>query len=81
MTFKRITVRWADHWVDYGDSTLSNIKENSKPVYGNYTGYLVYENKQMIVICANIWDGEDGEANFSDPMYIMKRCVTNKEYN
>lgn len=70
-----ITVKWADHWIDYGDHSLEHIKNNLTPYMGNYSGHLVGESKQMIAICANVWEGEDGEANFSDPMFIMKRGI------
>lgn len=74
--YPEITVRWADHWIDYGDHTLEDIQNNLTPLYGKYKGHLVGESKQMIAICANIWEEEKGEANFSDPMYIMKRAIT-----
>lgn len=75
--FPTITVRWADHWIDNGDQSLKDVIKEAKPLYGNYTGFLVFENKQVIVLCSNYWEGEEGEdIEVSDPMYIMKRSIT-----
>ena len=73
-SYPLIKVVWADHWVDQGDFDLDDIKEKAKPYYGEYAGYLVVENKQMLVLCSNIW--ENGQQ--SDPMYIMKRCIVSR---
>jgi hypothetical protein len=74
--FKTIEVKWADHWVNPGDHSLKDVIEDAKPMYGNYTGYLVHENKQVIILCSNYWDEEeDGDVVVSDPMYIMKRTI------
>jgi len=74
--FERIEARWADHWVNPGDHDLKDVIAWAKPMYGNYTGYLVFENKQVIVLCSNWWDPEEGEdIVVSDPMYIMKRAI------
>ena len=69
-----ISVKWADHWNETGDFTVEEIKNKAKPYYGEYAGYLVEENKQMIVLCSNIW--ENGEV--SDPMYLLKRCIVSR---
>jgi len=66
-----IKVKWADHWHETGDFTPDEIKGKAKPYHGEYAGYLVEDNKQMIVLCSNVW--ENGEV--SDPMYIMKRAI------
>lgn len=76
--YPSIEVKWADHWVEYGDQELSWIKEKADAIYGEYVGRKVYENKQILVICSNVWEGVDGEANFSDPMFIMKRCIVER---
>lgn len=74
--FPTITIRWADHWIENGDQDLKDVIKEAKPMYGNYTGFLVFENKQVIVLCSNYWDGTEGEdLSVSDPMYIMKRAV------
>ena len=70
-----IKVRWADHWIHREDLTLDEIKENLDAMYGSYAGHLVAESKQVVVICSNVWEGDEGEAIFSDPMYIMKRAI------
>lgn len=74
--FPTVTVRWADHWIDNGDQSLKDVIKEAKPMYGNYTGFLVHENKQVIVLCSNYWEGEEEDAEVSDPMYIMKRSIT-----
>ena len=74
-----ISVRWADHWVDNGDISISDAIKQAKPYYGNYAGHLVYENKQVLVLCSNIWepheDDTEEELMVSDPMYIMKKAI------
>lgn len=75
-TFKTITVKWADHWVDNGDHSLGDVVEEAKPMYGNYTGFLVHDGKQVLILCSNYWDEkEEGQIIVSDPMYIMKRSI------
>jgi len=74
-----ITVRWADHWQDEGDFTLSEIKGKAKPYIGEWTGRLILDTKQMIVLGGNKWEarpdnGED-EDTWSEPMYIMKKSI------
>ena len=77
--FKRIEVKWADHWIDSGDHDYNNVIQKAKPRYGNYTGYLVFENKQIIILCSNYWDEEGSEhLEVSDPMYIMKRSIVSR---
>jgi hypothetical protein len=81
-SFDKINVEWADHYAESGDFTLEDIKEKADQIdnyIGDYDGKLVYQNKRVIVICANVWNGEEGEENFSDPMYIMKRAIIKKE--
>lgn len=73
--YPQIEVEWADHFFDSEDNTLEEIIETAKnPYMGKYTGYLVHENKRMLVLCANVW--EDG--TLSCPMYIMKKSITNR---
>ena len=75
--FPTITVRWADHWIENGDQDLNEVCKAAKPMYGNYTGFLVFENKQVLVLCSNWWEGAKNETpTVSDPMYIMKRSIT-----
>jgi len=76
--YPEVSIRWGDHWIDHGDFTMEDIQAKAKPIYGIYKGHKVFENKQVMVVCANVWEGEDGEANFSDPMFIMKRTIDNK---
>lgn len=76
--FPLVKVRWADHHVNYGDHDLGDIIKDARPLYGNYGGYLVYENKQVVIICSNWWeaDGEDDNTiEVSDAMTIMKRAI------
>lgn len=75
--FPTITVKWADHWVENGDLDLKDVIKEAKPLYGHYTGFLVFENKQVIVLCSNVWEGED-DVEVSDAMYIMKRAVVSR---
>lgn len=78
--FPTITVRWADHWQDEGDYTLEEIKKKATPYYGKWTGRLILETKQVIVLAGNSWeprpDNDENEETFSEPMYIMKRLIT-----
>jgi len=70
--YKKITIKWADHFIEYGDHDVEDVKKTvKKPFAGEYTGYLVAESKQMMAISSNIW--EDGSV--SDVMYIMKRAI------
>jgi len=70
-----ITVRWADHFFCEEDLSLQDIKkEAAGPLIGEYSGYLVEENKRMIVLASNIWE-EDIEASISPTMYIMKKSI------
>ena len=78
MKYPIISVKWADHWIEYGDCSLEFIQKNLKSYDGNYSGHLVGESKQMICLCANVWEGEDGEDNFSDPMFIMKKAIISR---
>lgn len=74
-----ITVVWADHWQDEGDFTLSEIKAKATPYTGEWTGRLIFENKQMVVLGNNKWearpDNDENEDTWSEPMYIMKRAI------
>lgn len=76
--FTTITVKWADHWVDAGDGNIKEVIAEAKPMYGNYTGFLVHENKQVIILCSNYWDDEDDGLIVSDPMYIMKKAIVSR---
>lgn len=70
-----VEVVWDDHHFDEGDKTLKEIiKESQGPYVGSYVGYLVYENKTMIVLCANVWDDDD----LSCPMSIMKKNIVSR---
>lgn len=73
-----VKVKWADHYIDYGEHDIADVIENAKDAYiGSYAGYLVAKTKRMLVIASNVW--EDG--TISDPMYIMRRAVVDyKEY-
>jgi hypothetical protein len=72
--YKLIEVEWADHWVNHGDFDYADIVKDAKPMYGKYTGYLVYENKQVVVLCSNVWS----EGEVSDPMFIMKKAIVSR---
>lgn len=73
--FKIIEVVWLDHFFDEEDKTLNEIiKDAKEPYQGSYVGYLVHENKKMLVLCANIW--QTGE--LSCPMYIMKNSIVSR---
>lgn len=76
--FPFVQVKWADHWIDYGDHDLTTIKGNLSSYDGNYSGYLIAESKQVIAIASNIWEGDDNSSNFSDVMYIMKRAIISR---
>jgi len=69
-----ITVKWADHWVDYGDHDLKDVVDKAKAFTGDFAGHLVFENQRVVILCSNVW--EDGTV--SDPMYIMKRAIISR---
>jgi hypothetical protein len=77
--FPLITVRWADHWQDEGDFTLEEIKKKATPYIGKWSGRLILETKQMLVLAGNSWearpDNDEDEETYSEPMYIMKRAI------
>lgn len=73
--YPRIEVHWADHFFCEEDMSLKEIKDEAKgPLIGRYTGYLVEENKRMLVLASNIWEGEE-EESISPTMYIMKKAI------
>ena len=70
-----VEVVWNDHFFDEEDKTLADIKKDAvKPYVGTYVGYLVHENKAMLVLCANVWAEDD----LSCPMYIMKNSIVSR---
>ena len=77
-----IEVEWADHWQDEGDFTLDEIKKKTKPYIGRWSGRLILETKQMIVIGNNKWDArpdnDEDEDTWSEPMYIMKKSIISR---
>lgn len=76
-SYPRVTIRWADHFIHNGDYAKEDIKDLlSKPFIGEYTGYLVFQNKRIIGIASNIWDDE----SVSDLMGIMKKAIIKIEY-
>jgi len=72
--YPSVRIKWADHWTDTGDTTLEAIKEKARPYYGEYVGLLAYENKQMVVLCSNVWENGD----LSDAMFLMKKCIVER---
>lgn len=80
--FPTITVKWADHWQDEGDFTLEQIKRKATPCYGEWTGKLLLETKQMLVLGGNKWiarpDNDEEDDTWSEPMYIMKRAIVSR---
>ncbi len=70
--FPLIEVIWDDHWIENEDVTMEKIKKEARPMVGKYSGYLVHETKQMLVIASNIWEEEE---EFGPTMYIMKRSI------
>lgn len=72
-----IEITWDDHWIENEDVSMEHIQKEAKPYVGKYAGYLVYENKQVLVIASNVWQGED-EEKYGPTMYIMKRSVTSR---
>jgi hypothetical protein len=76
-------IKWADHFVEHGDTDLETVKKKvQKPAYGVYRGVIVAQSKQMIALCPNVWEEEDGEDmdTLSDPMYIMKTAIVDIKY-
>ena len=73
-----ITVRWADHWEEDGEFSLEDIKKNLKPYYGHFSGHLIAESKQMVAMCANVWEDGEGGWSYTDPFFIMKKSITSR---
>jgi len=68
-----IEVHWRDHWIENEDVSIEQAKKEAKPIVGKYSGYLIHETKQMLVIASNIWEETD---EVGPTMYIMKRSIT-----
>lgn len=67
-----IEVEWADHWIENEDISIEKAITDTKPMVGKYSGYLIHETKQMLVIASNIWE----ETKECGPtMYIMKKSI------
>ena len=81
--FPIVSVSWADHYQETEDDmTFEAIKEKADDLQnyiGDFAGRLVYENDAIMVICPNVWNGEEDEENFSLPMFIMKRAIIHIE--
>ena len=72
MDFPLIEVDWADHWIENEDISLEEAIKDTMPMVGKYSGYLIHETKQMLVIASNLWP----ETNEVGPtMYIMKKSI------
>ena len=70
-----VEVEWDDHFFNSGDLPLDEIiNDSTEPYKGSYVGYLVHENKKILVLCANIW--QTGE--LSCPMFIVKKLITKR---
>ena len=78
MNYPLVTVKWADHFFCEEDLSLEDIKKEAKgPLIGVYSGYLVFENRRMLVLASNIWESEQTES-ISPTMYIMKKSIVSR---
>jgi hypothetical protein len=72
-----VGIEWADHWATGTNDpyTLEKLTELAKePIIRETGGYLVHENKRVIVLCGTIEeDGTLTECNF-----LMKRLIINR---
>ena len=72
-SFPQIEVVWDDHHAKYNDMTMEEIEKYAKPFERPTSGYLVHENKRMIVVCSTVDTDEDGQESFAECNFIMKR--------
>lgn len=77
------TVKWLDHYFDDAEVAVKDLKK-VKPMEHTTHGHLVFENRQMIVVCQTAIGAVDGAASpqgaedgrFAECVYIIKKLIT-----
>ena len=73
-----VKVTWEDHWEITGEAmTLSEIKEKcSKPCVGKATGFVMVNNRKVLVIVSNQWPDDDPPTFDGSIFTIIKKNIT-----
>lgn len=74
--YKRISVKWADHFFLEGPLDQEEIIENLKPYVRTTIGYIIAESKRVLAIASTY----DPDGTFTEVNYLMKRCIISREY-
>ena len=54
---KVVEVKWGDAWVDTDDFSLTDAKK-LKPIVRSTIGFLITENKEVVVLCTDFYEKE-----------------------
>ena len=69
---KVVEVKWGDAWVDTDDFSLTDAKK-LKPIVRSTIGFLITENKEVVVLCTDFYEKEKKIIN--TPMVIPKDMI------
>ena len=69
---KVVEVKWGDAWVDTDDFSLTDAKK-LKPVVRSTIGFLITENKEVVVLCTDFYEKEKKIIN--TPMIIPRDMI------
>ena len=69
---KVVEVKWGDAWVDTDDFSLTDAKK-LKPVVRSTIGFLITENKEVVVLCTDFYEKEKKIIN--TPMVIPRDMI------
>ena len=69
---KVVEVKWGDGWVDTDDFSLTDAKK-LKPIVRSTIGFLITENKEVVVLCTDFYEKEKKIIN--TPMVIPRDMI------
>ena len=69
---KIVEVKWGDAWVDTDDFSLTDAKK-LKPIVRSTIGFLITENKEVVVLCTDFYEKEKKIIN--TPMVIPRDMI------
>ena len=69
---KVVEVKWGDAWVDTDDFSLTDAKK-LKPIVRSTIGFLITENKEVVVLCTDFYEKEKKIIN--TPMIIPRDMI------
>ena len=69
---KVVEVKWGDAWVDTDDFSLTDAKK-LKPIVRSTIGFLITENKEVVVLCTDFYEKEKKIIN--TPMVIPRYMI------